>query len=169
MNKSDERVFWGLVALAVLLVAAAFFVAFRAYRTINYETADTPRAAFRNFVLAVNRGDYGKAYSLLGDTTCKPSFRDFREMLGGYLTFTDVEIRQVKVNGDKAELKVYLETSWGGPNLFLERSGPGVVGTVELVRTPAGWKITKLPEGLPFPPLGLPPSQCPWHFGAGGD
>jgi len=167
MSKTDNWVFGALVGFVlVLMVVAIVFGALNA-RHAHYETADTPEAALHNFVLAVNRGDYKRAYTLLADVPCKPTYDAFRGTLSVPLTVSDIEILDKTVQGGQATLTVDVDILWRPPSLFMETAIPETHhGTVKLVNTRQGWRLETWLPGFPFPPLDLPRSQCPW---AGGD
>ena len=167
MTKTDDRIFWALVGFAFALMAAALVFGALNVRRLHYETADTPEAALHNFVLAVNRGDYKRAYSLLADVPCKPPYDAFRNALGAPFTITDVEIRRKTVQDGRATLAVDVDIEWQQSSLFMESAVPETQqGTVELVHTRQGWRLKSWLPGFPLPPLDMPQPQCPR---AGGD
>ena len=68
-----------LIAIGVLVVLAV--VLFYTQGGINdYGLEDTPQGVLRNYILALEKGDYQRAYSYLHDAQGKPDlFYDNRE------------------------------------------------------------------------------------------
>ena len=62
-----------------LLVIAALLLFFIRQRGQEYGPQDTPQGVVRNYVLALEKRDYERAYSLLSDAEGKPDFDRFRQ------------------------------------------------------------------------------------------
>ncbi len=156
---AQDRGLWALLALAGVLAVAALLLAFHRAQTTHYRDDDSPQAVVYNYLLAIQRGDWEKAYALL-DTPYKPTFADFKEGFVGRSYWPDViHIGQAVVKGDRAEVPLEIRYD-SGPWAFSEIS-PGGEDKVVLKRVHGQWKIRLLPPVVwPFPQNPPPTSPC---------
>ena len=61
----QDRFLIAILAGIGLLVVAAFVLFFVRQSNLNYVSDDTPEGVVQNFVLALHKGDYEKAYAYL--------------------------------------------------------------------------------------------------------
>ncbi len=162
-GRTEHRVFWGLTVGVVLLAALAVAVAVSQSRRAHYRTDDTPTAVVYNYLLALRRGDFDRAYDLLGNVPCKPDRTWFAEAQSPSAFVPPVDIVGEQQTGNRAVVMLDLTYS-DGPFGVVE-SGR-FTERVVLERQGGRWKIVRLPGMLwPFPPMNLPAGQCP----SGGD
>lgn len=136
----------GIGAL-VLLALVLFFV--RQGQDL-YADESTPEGVLQNYILALQNGEYERAYAYLDSASLGlnlPEFqRDLIENQGRAITDTAVEIGEatVEANGQSALVEVTLLR--GGSGLF--DSTYREPRTASLVKTGDGWKISDAP--FPF-------------------
>ncbi len=159
----ERRWFWGLVTLVVLLAVMAVVVALHRMGDVRYRTDDTPTAAVYNYLLAIKRGDFDRAYALLGNVPCKPGKAWFVTVMSGNGYSPEVDIVSETQTGDRAIVTLEIYDDGG---LFGVLENGRWESRVALRREGGQWKIVRFPNPLwPFPPLDMPAAQCP----RGGD
>ena len=159
--KSDRFLLALLIGIAALVLAALSLFFTRQSRQA-YGPQDTPQGVVRNYVLALEKRDYERAYSLLSEGEGKPDFERFRR---------DFLARRV----DPSNAALLIQGDWQsgdqtGVDLVLIFAGGGPFGDsyrqpdqALLTRDPAGeWKLTRMPypfwgydwytQNLPKPP-----------------
>jgi hypothetical protein len=106
-----------LIAIGVLVVLAIGLFYTRG-GTDNYGLEDSPEGVLHNYVLALEKGDYQRAYGYLHDAPGKPEFNRFR---GAFLkreldtSLTAVQIGQTRKSGDDVILALVIIHGSNGP------------------------------------------------------
>jgi hypothetical protein len=134
-----------IVGAIGLLVVAALLLFFIRQRGQGYGAQDTPQGVVRNYVLALDKRDYERAYSLLTEADGKPDFDRFRQ---DFLTR--------RVNPSNAA--ILIQKDWqSGEDVLVDlvvvhaASGPYADSYRQpeqalLVRDAAGeWKLARMP------------------------
>jgi len=141
----NDRFLWAIVAAIGLLAVAALILFYLRQGTQEYSRENTPQAALRNYVLALEKRDYRRAYDLLQDAPGKPDFERFRQ---DFITRmidpsnAALSIRETIINEDQAVVDLVVIFAGGGPFSEAYRS----VDSALLVRDESGsWKIARLP------------------------
>ncbi len=140
----QDRFLMGILVGIALLVLAALAVFFTRQDQGSYVSEGTPDGVVHNYVLALLRKDYQKAYSYLADLDNKPTFSQFRQAFAvGRLMpgQAGIKIGAVSITGDDASVEVSMVYSPGGPF----SSGDSNIGTAQLVRQNGLWKISAMP------------------------
>jgi hypothetical protein len=128
---------------ALVLLSIALFFARRG--TLAYGPEDNPAGVTRNFVVAVKKGDYERAYAYLADWENKPNQIDFRLNYQNYqasaIASTGIEVGAATVDGQAAAVQVTLLHSGGGlfSDIYRETQ------SAELVQQGGAWKIKNMP------------------------
>ena len=136
-----------LIILLVILGLAALAVGlfFLRQGQQDYVPDDTPQGVLRNYVLALEKNDFQRAYGYLRDGQGKPEFERFRrDFLARQLDFsgTAVSIGETQPSGDDVIVAVVVIRGGGGPFSDVYRESNSAV----LTRNEAGaWKITSMP------------------------
>ena len=160
-----DRFFRWMIGGIALLAVTAVGVALYRQRQAHYRQENTPEAVVYNYLLALRRGEWGKAYDLLGNVPCKPQRTVFEMTMGNWRFFPAVDIEDVRQQGEKAwvTLRFYYDTGpFGG--LAEVRDSSSMV----LRRENGRWKIIEVPPPIwPFPPLEM--KSCPDRPPYGGD
>ncbi len=75
----EDRFLIGIIIVVALLVVASLLVFFLQRGEITYLPEDTPDGVVHNYILAVQQGDFEKAYGYLanGDKKYKPTYDEF--------------------------------------------------------------------------------------------
>lgn len=140
---SSDRLLWGIVGGAVLLAIIAAVVVFMRTEP-EYRTGNDPDDVVFNYILALERGDYERAYSYLSPTL--PGYPKNVQQLRTQIPpsqFSDDDVSYMvvdsKVNGDYATVLVR-ETIVYRTDLISVSQSTNTI-TMELVRTDTGWQL----------------------------
>jgi hypothetical protein len=147
--RSTDKLLVGIVVGAVLLVAAALAVTLLRPQP-TYQPEDTPEGVVHNYLLALQQGEYKRAYSYLSPTivgypplpqTFERTVRDnsWQFPLGD--TSTALEVLSARLEGGEAVVTVQ-ETSFYQGGLF-DSGQTTQTFEVRLRRDPSGmaWKL----------------------------
>ena len=143
--KKDRFLLGILVGIGVLAVLAVVLFAVRQTQA-SYVAEDNPAGVVQNYVLALYKMDYPRAYGYLAEGQAKPDLSHFRQ------TFTvqkfdisnfGMQVGDVTINGDEATVSVTLVNAGNGPFNDVNRN----IQTVVLRRQAGAWKI----ENMPYP------------------
>jgi hypothetical protein len=141
--KQDRFLLVILAAIGLLtIVAIALF--FIRQNSQTFSSDETPEGVLRNYILAVNQGDYGIAYDYLLETENKPDFEEFQHHLSrksGIIEQTALKIISVDLTEDEAKVKVIVSRE--GMDLFDTRYS--IQHTVVLTLQEGGWKLPRMP------------------------
>jgi hypothetical protein len=141
----QDRFLIGILVFIGLLVVAALALFFVRNGAPAYATEDTPQGILRNYVVALQKGDYQRAYSYLADGPAKPTYDQF---LASYMSSrldinnSALEIGEVQVeSNDRVFFSVTVVHAPGG----VFDSGWSTPDKAILVQQAGGWKISYLP------------------------
>lgn len=141
--KQDRFLTGILIGIAVLVVVAlALFLT----RTDNleYVAEDTPEGVVQNYVVALYKKDYEKAYTYLSEGQHKPSFEQFRDaFLMNYANpdQAGLEIGKTNSSGDTATVELGVIFAPSDPFSSGYRSTENAV----LGRENGQWKLRQMP------------------------
>jgi hypothetical protein len=141
--KQDRFLIGILVGIGVLvIVALALF--FTRQDNQEYVSDATPEGVVQNYVLALYKDDYDKAYAYLAEADYKPTYNEFRQAFFNH--FLDpgnagLEIGETEIIGEEAYVNVYLIYSPSGPF----SSGYRNTETAHLERQGGEWKLLQMP------------------------
>jgi hypothetical protein len=141
--KQDRFLLIILAGIGLLVVSAIVLFVIR-QNSQTYGPEDTPEGVLRNYILAINREDYAKAYSYLPDIETKPDYDKFQQQMNSKMDSinqTALKIMSIDISGDEAEIKVVLTREGSDP--FDSRYSTNQ--TVLLVLQDEAWKLTRLP------------------------
>ncbi len=136
-----------LIILLVIVALAALAVGlfFLRQGQQDYVSDDTPQGVVRNYVLALEKKDFQRAYGYLRDGQGKPDFGRFRQdflVRQLDLSASAVRIGETQPSGDDVILAVEVIRSGGGPFSDVYRESNSAV----LTQNEAGvWKIVSMP------------------------
>jgi hypothetical protein len=141
--KQDRFLIAILIGIGVLVVAAFVLFFFR-QTNLNYVNDDGPAGVVQNYVLALHKGDYQKAYDYLVSDQYKPTYEDFRRpfvMKQNNISTADVQISNVNLMEDEATVDLLMaqfgDAPFGGGYRSSERA--------ELKKDQGLWKIKQMP------------------------
>jgi len=140
----QDRFLTGILIGIGLLVVVALVLFFTRQDKRDYVSDESPEAVTHNFVLAVVRKDYEKAYSYLADLENKPAYEEFRQsFFNGAVNpgNVGVDIGRAEISGDEAVVELSLIYSPGDPF----SSGHTSIERALLVRQSGRWKLSAMP------------------------
>jgi hypothetical protein len=177
--KSTDKFLIGIVIGIVLLVVAAFVVTLTRPAP-TYQAEDTPEGVTHNYLLALQKENYQRAYGYLSPTLkgYPVSAERFAEDVEGFSwvfrldTDTTLAVESATVTANRAVVKVR-ESRFNGRRLF-DSSQSITIFEIKLQLEDGEWKIVdadyyfawcwKQSEGCKQPPQ--PPSDLPRPVGA---
>lgn len=157
MFRHDRFLLWILVGI-LLLVLVSVGLFFARQGSPSYTAADTPQGVLQNYIVALNQGDYARAFSYVAgppgavnaDDPDKmpglPNFEQFQQFFlvenGGQTANTGLQIGTLSnVTADYAIISVTVLRTNGGLFNSVSRESQ----QVQLVRQNGAWKISQGP------------------------
>lgn len=137
----QDRFLLGILIFVGLLVVLSLALFFVRREVRNYRPGDSPADVVYNYALAIQKGDFERAYSYLAEGENKPTYNYFVQNFRFATIDAALEIRSVRVEGDEAWVSVALHYVGSGPF----ESGWSNPDTARLVKQQGGWKLTYLP------------------------
>jgi hypothetical protein len=141
--KQDKFLIGILIGIAVL-VLLALGIFFTRQDNLVYATEDTPAGIVQNYVVAIHKRDYEKAYSYLADVPGRPTLDDFRRSFLNHIVNPDtagLDIGQTEINGQDATVELGVLYSPGDPFGGNNRN----TEYAQLVNQNGIWKLRQLP------------------------
>ncbi|MBN1992176.1 MAG: DUF4878 domain-containing protein [Anaerolineae bacterium] len=142
--KNDRFLIGIVIGILLLVIIAVIMVLARSGRQEDYIADDTPASVVHNYFLAIQRGEFEKAYGYLSDELkSKPDLDEFiRTVDNG--SEASLQIGRSSINGERARVEVSITTySGGGP---FERGHYTREETVYLRRAGGGnWQVIEYP------------------------
>jgi len=139
--KQDRFLIGILVGIGVLVVAA-FVLFFVRQSQLNYVADDTPAGVVQNYVLALNKGNYQKAYAYLASGQYKPTYDEFRQPFitkMNNLSASDIQIGETSLIDQTAVVSLVASNYYNGP---IERSNS--TEQAMLKKENGQWKISQM-------------------------
>ena len=140
----QDRFLIAILAAVGILVVAALLVFFFLQDSQAYGAEDTPEGVVRNYIIAISKKDFERAYTALLDAPDKPSYLEFQQsFLSHRLDPSNVSVRitDAKTTGDNAVVNLIL--THGGTRLF--NGSWSEPGSAMLVQQNGNWKIVEIP------------------------
>jgi ketosteroid isomerase-like protein len=171
MLRQDRFLLGILVGLAVLAAAAVVAVVVGSPQAA-YVDEHTPDGVVHNYVLALQRGEVGRAYGYLADRSGRPSRSEFRAsfaVTSAPTSRASFRIEEVTIDGDEAFVNLAVSTGYAGLLFLGEPRDYPVVA--RLARQDGEWRLLEMPsewwdyswyfeETWPYPGL-APQSAAP--------
>ena len=142
--KQDKFLTGILVGIGALILLALFLFFARQDGKREYVADDTPDGVVHNYVLAVLKKDYQKAYGYLADLDHKPTYAEFRQsFFNGMVNPSDagVDVGAAEINGDEAVVTLAIYYSNNDP--FSSRYS--TEDRALLVKQNGAWKLNSMP------------------------
>ncbi len=101
----QDRTLIGILMGIIVLMAISLVTFFLRGTEQNYKADDSPENIVRNYILALHKEDYRRAYGYLQDASAKPSFTEFRQnFVEAYFkeNSAGVQIRSMEIIADEA-------------------------------------------------------------------
>jgi hypothetical protein len=144
VQMKEDRFLSGILIGIAVLIVAALAIFFTRQNQAAYVSDQTPEGVVHNYVLAVLKKDYQKAYGYLADLDNKPTFEEFRKAFAvGSLNPSNIGIKvgAADITGDDASVEVSTVNTPRDP--FSE--GYNNPGVAQLMRQNGAWKISSMP------------------------
>lgn len=141
--KQDRFLIAILAAVGVLVISALVVFFFR-QDSHEYGSEDTPEGVVRNYVIAIHKEDFERAYNALQDAPDKPTYQEFQQpFLAGRLDTSNVSVRmtETKITGEDAIVKLTLTHGGTTPFDGTWREKRSAI----LVLQNGDWKLTEMP------------------------
>lgn len=141
--KHDRFLIAILIAI-VLLGVIAIGLFYLRQGDQDYGAEDTPNGIVRNYILALQKKDYERAYGYLQEATGKPDFTHFREaFISRQLDISNVaaQIGEINRSGSDASVDLTIVHMGNGPFGNSSRETTSALLTQDQV---GNWKITRL-------------------------
>ena len=160
----QDRFLTGILAGILILIVLALVMFFARKGQGGYVADGTPEAALHNYVTALEKQDYQRAYEYVADGSTSPSYNAFLTTQTANLANNNaagLEVGTAQIDGDTAIVPVTVVRVSGGPLADTYREPQ----TVILVRQGGAWKITSM--GYPYwdwswsPQNNPPPKPAP--------
>lgn len=130
----------GAIGLLVVLAVVLFFVR----GTPEYLPENGPADIVNNYIIALEKGEYQRAYDYLAAGEGKPEFASFRQYFsGGRSTSDNAGVQILNTETVAGEAFVNVEVIHVGNGLF--DTGWREEGVAELVQQNEAWKIRLMP------------------------
>jgi len=141
----QDKFLVGIISGIVLLVAIALLVFFTRQEIVKeYQAEDQPRGVVFNYLLALDRGEFDKAYGYVSEIPGKPTLAQFRQIMAmnkSQFMTNAVDVTEQSIDGEMAY--VYMVTTMPGGGLFNEGYKTTENATLELVG--GNWRIISMP------------------------
>jgi len=145
--KQDRFLTGILIGIAVLIVVALTVFFNRKDGNLNYVADDTPAGVVQNYVVALHKRDFEKAYNYLADLQNKPSQEQFHQSFLNHSidpANAGVEIGKAEIVGNSASVSLGLV--YGQSDPF--SSGYRNTDYAQLVQQNGAWKIKQMPNNF---------------------
>lgn len=138
----EDRFLTVILVVIGLLVVVSLGVYFLKEDTATYQSDDTPEGIIHNYIFALEKGDYERAYGYLADKKNKPDYDEFRQDL-----FIDrrgrrgLQIGEVNISEDTASVEITITESNRGP--FFDQYSYSE--SALLIKQDGEWKVFQMP------------------------
>ncbi len=140
----QDRVLVAILVVVIVLIALSLTLFFLRRGDVDYGLDDSPEGVVRNFVLALHKEDYQRAYGYLHDADGKPSLTEFRSDLLNLTWEIDdsgLQLGDTEISGDEAVVR--LTIIHGGSEPF--DSSWNESSDAWLILQDGEWKLTYMP------------------------
>jgi hypothetical protein len=141
----QDRFFWIILSIIALLALTAVGLFLLRQQRQAYGAEDTPQGVLYNYLLALEKGDYTRAYRYLHSAAGKPDLERFRQaFLTRQLDLSNVavQIGEAYPSDDQVVVSLVLIRSGGGPFGEVYREN----ASAWMTRDSQGeWKIVNMP------------------------
>jgi len=143
----QDRFLTGILLGIAVLIIIALAVFFTRKDSLVYVDESTPEGVVQNYIVALHKRDYDKAYGYLADLKDKPTLVQFKEsFFNNYISPANVGVEVQAVEKISDELvAVRLMMIYNQRDPF--SSGYRNEDVARLVRQNGAWKIEQMPIG----------------------
>jgi hypothetical protein len=140
----QDRFLTGILIGIAALIIIALAVFFTRKDNLVYIDDSAPTGVVQNYIVALHKHDYEKAYGYLADLKDKPTLQQFKEsFFNSYISpsSTGVEVLTAEISDDLASVELSLIYNQRDPF----SSGYRNVDHAQLIRQNGSWKIKQMP------------------------
>jgi hypothetical protein len=140
----QDRFLTGILIGIAALIVVALVIFFVRKDNLVYVNDNVPAGVVQNYVVALHKRDYEKAYGYLASLANKPTLDQFRQSFISHImdpSSTGIEIGTAEINGDTATVSISIISSPGDPFSTGYRNSD----YAQLVLEKDAWKIKQLP------------------------
>jgi len=140
----NDRLLIGMISFIGLLMLSAVVLYFLRQGPQDYGPEDSPQGVVRNYVLALQAGDYQRAYGYLQEGGNKPTFSSFQQMtLQNEISTAAVAVQlgETQITADHARVSLTLLHFNADP---LSRSWDESSAAL-LTLQDGAWRLTSMP------------------------
>ncbi len=140
----QDRFLTGILIGIGVIVIIALSLFFLRRGEARYVSEDKPEGVIQNYVLALQKKDFEKAYGYLAEGNNKPKFSEFREFfISSFESYnrSGLSFGTSSITGDTAFVTVIIQRNYGGPFSEISRQHE----TVDLSLQNDSWKIKRFP------------------------
>ena len=141
--KQDRFLIGILIGIAALIVLA-LVVFFARQDNLVYLPDETPEGVVQNYVVALHKRDFEKAYSYLADLPQKPTLEQFHQSFLNHSVDpanAGLEVGETEISGESASVSLGVMYNPGDPF----SSGYRNAEYAQLLRQNGAWKIKQMP------------------------
>jgi hypothetical protein len=141
--KQDKFLIAILVGVGLLVVVAVGLFLVR-QKQVDYVAEDTPQGIVSNYILALHRGDYQKAYGYIYEAEYKPSLEKFQQVFitkQNNLSSVSPQVGESNIQEKQAYVTIRTVQTEGGPFIQSDRYPQNAV----LINQNGIWKISNMP------------------------
>jgi hypothetical protein len=142
----QDRFLVGIIIGIGVLVLLSLILFFARRGSLTYGPEDQPDGVLRNYVIALQKQDFDRAYSYLADFTNKPEPTTFRQVFvsqAQQVTMIGFEVVNTNVYSQDNQAIVQVNLVHGSSGLFDQNYREGQ--SAELVKQNGVWKIRSMP------------------------
>jgi len=140
----QDKFLIAILGVIVVLVAAALGLFILRQGQQTYLNQDTPSGVVHDYILALQKGDFQRAYNFLCDDTGKPTLFAFKQTFASSqleVSSSSAQVNDEQITGEQAEVSVILTQNQS--DLFsspYQNNQPA-----QLIRQNGAWKIQMAP------------------------
>ena len=140
----QDRFLTGILIGIAVLVVVALAVFFTRKDNLVYVPDDNPTGVVQNYVVALHKADYEKAYGYLADQSNKPTFDQFQQSFFNHNVDPSnaaLELGKANITGKTATVALSIDNAPSDPF----SRGYSTPDYAQLVNQNGAWKISHLP------------------------
>ena len=138
----NDRFLSAILIVIALLVVASLSLFFLRQDSVTYLPEDTPSGIVHNYILAIEKGEYERAYDYLAEKEKKPTYDEFENHFLFYENSTGYQIGETAITGETARVEITIMEGSGG---FLFDRYYDYVEYAQLLKKDGEWEIIQMP------------------------
>ena len=137
----EDRFLTIILAVIVLLVVISLAVFFVKQDNATYLSEDAPENIIHNYILAIEEGNYERAYAYLAEKDNKPDYETFEQHYLLYHNEVGYQIGAANISTNTASVEITIMD--GSSDFFFDRYN--YVESARLLNQNGEWKIIQMP------------------------